>query len=231
MSGCGCPPVELPGPSRPCPRSAGSIDRVSIRVVGIGGSVDAGSQSDRVLRAVLTAVAGLGAEVEVFSGLDLDLPPYHSGAVLPAARRDYVDRGPPRRRAGDQLARVSRHRVRPGEERPGLPGGAARRPPSLPGRPRGRRWSPWPAVGRPRLAPWAPSGRWCTRCAAGRPRWAWRSTAPSPRFDERHGRTDAIHCGRAVAVMAGQLVDFAGRRCGRTPRSPTKSATGVRSAS
>ena len=52
--------------------------------------MDAGSQSDRVLRAVLSAVTGLGGEVEVFSGLDLDLPPYHSGAVVPAAARDYV---------------------------------------------------------------------------------------------------------------------------------------------
>ncbi len=63
---------------------------MSIRVVGIGGSVDAGSQSDRVLRAVLSAVTELGGEVEVFSGLDLDLPPYHSGAVVPAAAHDYV---------------------------------------------------------------------------------------------------------------------------------------------
>jgi len=63
---------------------------VSIRVVGIGGSVDSGSQSDRVLRAVLTAVTDLGAEVQVFSGRDLDLPPYHSGATLPAGAHDYV---------------------------------------------------------------------------------------------------------------------------------------------
>ena len=82
-----------PGPTlrtAPSP-GAGSINTVSIRVVGIGGSVDAGSQSDRVLRAALSAVARLGAEVEVFSGLDLDLPPYHSRAVLPDATRDYVD--------------------------------------------------------------------------------------------------------------------------------------------
>ncbi len=64
---------------------------MSIRVVGIGGSVDSGSQSDRVLRAVLSAVQGLGAEVSVFSGLDLDLPPYHSGAVLPDMALDYVE--------------------------------------------------------------------------------------------------------------------------------------------
>ena len=75
--------------------------------MGIGGSVDAGSQSDRVLRAVLTPVAGLGAEVEVFSGLDLDLPPYHSGAVVPAAAARLHRRGPPRRCAGDQLARAT----------------------------------------------------------------------------------------------------------------------------
>jgi FMN reductase len=69
----------------------GSIDQVSIRVVGIGGSVDVGSQSDRVLRSVLAEVAALGAETQLFSGLDLDLPPYHSGAVLPDAARDYVE--------------------------------------------------------------------------------------------------------------------------------------------
>jgi len=59
-------------------------------VVGIGGSVDEGSQSDRVLRAVLSDVTALGGKVEVFSGLDLDLPPYHSGAVLPEPAHDYV---------------------------------------------------------------------------------------------------------------------------------------------
>jgi FMN reductase len=64
---------------------------VSIRVVGIGGSVDRGSQSDRALRAVLSATQDLGAEVQVISGLDLDLPPYHSGAVLPDPALDYVN--------------------------------------------------------------------------------------------------------------------------------------------
>ena len=52
--------------------------------------MDSGSQSDRVLRAVLSAVQELGAEVQVFSGRDLDLPPYHSGASLPAGAHDYV---------------------------------------------------------------------------------------------------------------------------------------------
>jgi FMN reductase len=68
----------------------GSIDSVSIKVVGIGGSVDAGSQSDRVLRSVLTAVEKLGAEVSVYSGFDLDLPPYHSGAVVPDSVAEYI---------------------------------------------------------------------------------------------------------------------------------------------
>ncbi len=63
---------------------------MGIRVVGIGGSVDPGSQSDRVLRAVLAAVTDLGAEVELFTGGDLDLPPYHSGAALPDAAGQYV---------------------------------------------------------------------------------------------------------------------------------------------
>ena len=64
---------------------------MSIRVVGIGGSVDAQSQSDRVLRAVLDRTAYLGAEVQVFAGLDLDLPPYHTGAVLPGVATGYVE--------------------------------------------------------------------------------------------------------------------------------------------
>lgn len=64
---------------------------MSISVIGIGGSVDPQSQSDRVLRAVLGQVAELGAEVGMFTGLDLDLPPYHTGAVLPAPATDYMD--------------------------------------------------------------------------------------------------------------------------------------------
>lgn len=60
-------------------------------MVGIGGSVDADSQSERALRSVLAAVRGLGADVDSVTGRDLDLPPYHSGAVLPAAARPYVE--------------------------------------------------------------------------------------------------------------------------------------------
>lgn len=60
-------------------------------MVGIGGSVDAHSQSDRVLRAVLDRTAELGAQVRVFAGLDLDLPPYHTGAVLPEIATGYVE--------------------------------------------------------------------------------------------------------------------------------------------
>ena len=60
-------------------------------MVGIGGSVDAGSQSDRALRAVLEKVTDHGGAVELFSGLDLNLPPYHSGAVLPDPARSYVE--------------------------------------------------------------------------------------------------------------------------------------------
>ena len=78
------PPVT-PGP-------AGGQDReVSTRVVGIGGSVDAGSQSDLALRCVLARAVELGGDAQVYSGLELDLPPYHHGAVLPDPARDYVD--------------------------------------------------------------------------------------------------------------------------------------------
>jgi FMN reductase len=64
---------------------------VSIRLVGIGGSVDVHSQSDRVLRAVVARAAELGADAQMFTGLDLDLPPYHTGAVLPPGATGYMD--------------------------------------------------------------------------------------------------------------------------------------------
>lgn len=64
---------------------------MSIRVVGIGGSVDEQSQSDRVLRAVLNRTIELGAEVQVYTGLDLELPPYHTGALLPKVATGYVE--------------------------------------------------------------------------------------------------------------------------------------------
>ena len=64
---------------------------MSISIVGIGGSVDAQSQSDRVLRAVLDRTVELGADVQVYTGLDLDLPPYHTGAVLPQVATGYVE--------------------------------------------------------------------------------------------------------------------------------------------
>ena len=70
---------------------AGSIGVVSIHVVGIGGSVDAGSQSERALVAVQAAVHELGGQMQLFTGNDLDLPPYHSGASLPAAANGYVN--------------------------------------------------------------------------------------------------------------------------------------------
>jgi FMN reductase len=64
---------------------------VNIEVVGIGGSVDPQSQSDRALRAVLASVTELGASVTHFSGASLDLPPYHSDAEVPLRARDYIE--------------------------------------------------------------------------------------------------------------------------------------------
>jgi FMN reductase len=63
----------------------GKIGRVGIEVVGIGGSLDSGSQSERALRAVLRACASRGATTTAFTGLALDMPPYLPGAVVPAA--------------------------------------------------------------------------------------------------------------------------------------------------
>lgn len=62
-----------------------------VSVVGIGGSADPGSQSDRALRAVLTAAERRGAQVRVFPAATLDFPSYRSGAPLPAAAGDYLE--------------------------------------------------------------------------------------------------------------------------------------------
>jgi FMN reductase len=53
--------------------------------------MDPHSQSDLVLRAVLDRTVELGADVQVFTGFDLDLPPYHTGAVLPEIATGYVE--------------------------------------------------------------------------------------------------------------------------------------------
>jgi FMN reductase len=64
---------------------------VSIQVVGIGGSVDPDSQSERALRAVLAAARKRGAVTASFTGRALDFAPYHYGAALPETARDYIE--------------------------------------------------------------------------------------------------------------------------------------------
>lgn len=78
-------------PGRTARAATGRIDGVSILIVGIGGSVDPGSQSERALRAVLSAAERRGATTSSFTGRALDFSPYHSGAELPAAARDYIE--------------------------------------------------------------------------------------------------------------------------------------------
>lgn len=178
-------------------------------MVGIGGSVDAGSQSDRVLRAVLTAVADLGAEVEVFSGRTLDLPPYHSGARLPDGARDYVEAV--RRCDAVVISSPGYHGTVSGlvknaldyveelreDQRPYLDGRAV----ALIAVARG-----WQAsvgtLGTLRQVVHALRG-WPTPLGL-----SINSTVTT--FDE-DGSTDDVLTAGAVAVMAGQLVDFAQR--------------------
>ncbi len=64
---------------------------MSIQIVGIGGSVDKDSQSERALRAVLAAAEKRGATTTSFTGRALDFAPYHYGAVLPETARDYIE--------------------------------------------------------------------------------------------------------------------------------------------
>ncbi|MGI4815063.1 MAG: NADPH-dependent FMN reductase [Janthinobacterium lividum] len=55
--------------------SASQNKRV-IRIVGIGGTVRAGSSTEKALRIALAAAADEGAEVRLFAGQDIDLPMY-----------------------------------------------------------------------------------------------------------------------------------------------------------
>lgn len=64
---------------------------MAIQVVGVGGSVRPDSQSERAMRAVLSAVAARGAQVQAFTTDKLDLPPFHVGAPLPEQARSYVE--------------------------------------------------------------------------------------------------------------------------------------------
>lgn len=64
---------------------------MSVRIVGIGGSVDAESQSDAALRAVLAGAERRGATVQAFTGSGIDFPPYFTGVQIPAAAGDYID--------------------------------------------------------------------------------------------------------------------------------------------
>lgn len=71
--------------------SGGQDCRVSIQIVGIGGSIDPDSQSERALHAVLAAARDRGATTTSFTGRALDFPPYHSSAPLPDTAREYIE--------------------------------------------------------------------------------------------------------------------------------------------
>ena len=60
-------------------------------VVGIGGSLSAGSQSEAILRAALSASHEAGGLTQAFVGADLDLPSYYPGREIPAAAQLLVD--------------------------------------------------------------------------------------------------------------------------------------------
>lgn len=65
-------------------------DGPAVRIVGIGGSADDGSQSDQALRAVLAAAERRGAGTRIFPAAVLDFPAYRPGAVLPPDAVDYL---------------------------------------------------------------------------------------------------------------------------------------------
>lgn len=61
-----------------------------MRVLGIGGSMRAGSSTEVVVRAVLEATAERGAETALVAGPDLELPPYAPGRVEAAGAERIV---------------------------------------------------------------------------------------------------------------------------------------------
>jgi len=183
--------------------------RVSIEVVGIGGSVDPHSQSDRALRAVLASVTHLGASVTHFSGASLDLPPYHSDAAVPARARDYIESV--RRADAVVIASPGYHGTVSGLVKNALDYLEELRSdprPYLDGRPVGvlAVASGWQAsvgtLGTLREVVHALRG-WPTPLGL-----AINSTVT--KFDEQ-GHTDDKASAAAVRVMAAQLVDFARR--------------------
>jgi FMN reductase len=63
---------------------------VSFSVVGLGGSVEPHSQSELALKAVLSALGRRDVDTRMFSGPQLNFPPYHTGAEPPAGATDYL---------------------------------------------------------------------------------------------------------------------------------------------
>ena len=64
---------------------------MSVRIVGLGGSVDPASQSERALLGVLRRAEERGAEVQAFLGTAIDFPPYHTGAGLPVGAEPFLE--------------------------------------------------------------------------------------------------------------------------------------------
>ena len=185
-------------------------------VVGFGGTRAPGSSSERALRAALDARRA--PRRELFGAADLDFPLYTPGVTPPDERVErFLGGAAPRGRDRHRVARLPRRRVRPGQERDRLGRGAARRRAALLRRPARR-----PDRRRRRLAGDGHDAdrrcaRSCTRCAAGRRRWAWRSTPPSPAPQTR-GRSSSCsprrwrrraHC----AAPAQRELQRRARRC------------------
>ena len=188
-SGPGCTLSRRSRQDRPGEHQGGGHRRVRGRAFAVGPGTAGGAVPD--------AGTGRGGRAVHRSGPGSAAVPHRCGAA--GRGRRVHGRDPPRGCGGDQLTRVPRHGVRPGQERPGLPGGAPRGRPPVPGRTGGRADRRRPGVAGGGVDPCRPCGRSRTRCAAGRPRSAWRSTAPSPasrRTDRPPTRPRPRRCGR-----------------------------------
>ena len=103
-------------------------------VVGLGGTLRAGSSTERALRFCLDEVEKQGGRTKFYAGPDIDLPMYapHESGPHPEGRRTRR-RAAGRRRGDRRLARLSRRGVRSGQERTRLHRGPAGGSAGVPG--------------------------------------------------------------------------------------------------
>lgn len=189
---------------------------MNVRIVGIGGSVDSGSQSEAALRAVLAATERLGATTRIFTGQRIAFPPFFTGVELPPDALDYIEAV--RQADGVVIASPGYHGTISGvvknaldyleelrdDQRPYLDGRAI----GLVAVARG-----WQATTNTLV-----TLRQVAHALRGWPTpYGVTINSSVTRFDQ-NSHTDDEGCRASLELVAGQLIDFATRRAGTPAR-------------